>query len=57
MTIFGFWGLDSDPAMATTLDVVLEGPGFIAGRFNDPIAGPGAILVTHADHVIVCSTP
>jgi hypothetical protein len=96
--IFGFWSLDSDPAMQATLDVAvtvsfstplpihpdpgspvdlfgmpemitppimyadiwgdngdelaLAGPGFIAGRFNDPLAGSGAILVTHADRVV-----
>ncbi|MEX1368241.1 MAG: hypothetical protein AB1Z98_34240 [Nannocystaceae bacterium] len=96
--IFGFWNLDADPLMASTLDVsvlesvdptlpifpdpaspvalfaapetipapiiyadvfgdngdqlVLDGAGFIAGRFNDPVGGPGAILVTHGDRVI-----
>lgn len=39
------WGDNGD-------QIVLDGPGFIAGRFNDPVAGPGAILVTHADHVV-----
>jgi hypothetical protein len=39
------WGDNGD-------QLALDGPGFIAGRFNDPVAGPGAILVTHADHVV-----
>jgi hypothetical protein len=32
--------------------LVLDGAGFIAGRFSDPIAGPGAILVPHDDRVV-----
>ncbi|MEM7156785.1 MAG: hypothetical protein AAF799_28305 [Myxococcota bacterium] len=30
----------------------LAGGGFVAGRFNDAIAGPGAILVTQSERVI-----
>lgn len=40
-----YWGDNGDR-------LVLDGPGFIAGRFDDPVAGPGAILVTHAGHVV-----
>lgn len=32
--------------------LVLDGPGFTAARFSDPVAGPGAILVTHGDRVV-----
>jgi hypothetical protein len=39
------WGDNGD-------EIALAGPGFIAGRFNDPIAGSGAILVTHDDRVV-----